>query len=302
MSLLAVGSVAFDTVETPHRKSERALGGAATYFSLAASFFAPVRLVGVVGEDFTARHEAVLRKRRIDLRGLEHAAGKTFFWAGRYGQNPNERVTLATELNVFANFNPKLPQSYRGSEIVFLANIQPGLQHSVLRQMRRRPRLVGLDTMNYWIEREPAELKRTLRMVDVLIINDEEVRQLTRQNNLVRAAEVVHKIGPKVLVIKRGEHGATLMTRQFIFAIPGYPLRDIHDPTGAGDSFAGGFLGSLARDGKNGEAALRRGMVYGSVMGSFAVERFGVERLSMLKRSEIAERARRFLRLTHFQL
>lgn len=302
MSLLAVGSVAFDRLETPYGKADRALGGAATYFALAASFFAPVRLVGVVGEDFTDKDEAVLRKRRIDLQGLEHATGKTFFWAGRYGPNPNERVTLATNLNVFADFNPRLPESYRDTEFVFLANIQPELQRSVLRQMRRRPRLVGLDTMNYWIERAPGELKRALGMVDVLIINDDEVRQLTGKHNLVRAAEAVYKIGPRVLVIKRGEHGATLMTRQFIFSIPGYPLRDVYDPTGAGDSFAGGFLGSLARDEETGEAALRRGMVYGSVMGSFAVERFGVERLKILKRSEIAARARRFLRLTHFQL
>ena len=302
MSLLAVGSVAFDTLETPYGKAERTLGGAATYFSLAASFFAPVRLVGVVGDDFTKKDETALRKRRIDLQGLEHAAGKTFFWAGRYGPNPNERVTLATDLNVFADFNPKLPESYRDSEFVFLGNIQPELQRSVLQQMRRRPRLVGLDTMNYWIERTPAELKRTLRLVDVLIINDEEVRQLTQQHNLVRAAEAIYKTGPKVLVIKRGEHGATLMTQRFIFSIPGYPVRDVHDPTGAGDSFAGGFLGSLARDGAIEEAALRRGMVYGSVMGSFAVERFGVERFKRLSKREITARARRFLRLTHFQL
>jgi len=302
MSLLVVGSVAFDALETPFGKVERTVGGAATYFSVAASFFTHVNLVGVVGDDFTAREAAIFRNRRIDISGLERAPGKTFFWAGRYTDNLNDRVTLATELNVFADFAPKLPPSYRDSSYIFLANIDPTLQRSVLSQVRRRPRLVALDTMNYWIERTPAELRKTLRHVQVLMINDSETRQLSSEHNLLRAARHIFRLGPRTLVIKRGEHGAMMVHARSVFSVPAFPLDEVHDPTGAGDSFAGGFMGYLASEGSTSDAALRRAMVYGSVMGSFAVERFGLDRLRRLTRAEIRARARHLWRITRFRL
>jgi sugar/nucleoside kinase (ribokinase family) len=302
MSLLVVGSVAFDALETPFGKVDRALGGAATYFSLAASFFTDVRLVGVVGDDFTEKHRAVFRGRRIDISGLERTSGKTFFWAGRYGKDPNDRVTLATELNVFARFQPCLPESYRDSAHVFLANIDPTLQRSVLRQIARKPRLVALDTMNYWIERTPDELRETLKHTQVLMINDDETRMLAGEHNLLRAAAQIFRMGPSTLVIKRGEHGAMMVHDRFIFSVPAFPLEEVHDPTGAGDSFAGGFMGYLASVGRLDDNSLRRAMVYGSVLGSFTVERFGVERLCKLTRAEINARARRFWKLTSFKL
>jgi sugar/nucleoside kinase (ribokinase family) len=304
MSLLVVGSVAFDGIETPFGKVERTLGGAASYFALAASHFTPVRVVGIVGDDFTDRDKTTLRGRggRIDLEGLEHAPGKSFFWAGRYNQNMNERTTLTTDLNVFANFQPKLPKSYLDTSFIFLGNIQPTLQLSVLQQVKRKPVLVGLDSMNYWIERTGSELRETLKHIHVLVINDDETRQLTGEHNLTRAARDIFKMGPKILVIKRGEHGALLVHRDFLFAAPAYPLDEVHDPTGAGDSFAGGFMGYLAGTGRVNEKSLRRAMIYGSVMGSFACERFGVERLTTVRLSEIKARARRFSKLTSFTL
>jgi sugar/nucleoside kinase (ribokinase family) len=302
MSLLVVGSLAFDALETPFGKVDRTLGGAASYFALAASCFAPVRVVGIVGEDFTEKEESVFHGRRIDLTGVEHASGKTFFWAGRYSQNMNERTTLATELNVFANFRPTLPESYCDSSFIFLGNIDPTLQRSVLQQVRRKPKIVGLDTMNYWIDRTPAELRETLKHTQILMINDDETRQLTGEHNLIRAAKHVFRLGPRTLVIKRGEHGAMMVHDHFIFSVPAFPLEEVHDPTGAGDSFAGGFMGYLADAGRINGQTLRRAMVYGSVLGSFAVERFGVERLARLTRREVESRARRFSRLTSFTL
>ena len=302
MSLLVVGSVAYDAIETPHGNAPRILGGAASYFALAASNFTPVRLVGVVGDDFGKQDEEILRRRRIDLEGLERAKGKTFFWAGRYNQNMNERTTLATELNVFANFNPKLPESYRDSPYIFLANIAPTLQCSVLQQVRRKPKLVALDTMNYWIERTPAELRETLKHTQILMINDDETRQLTGEHNLLRAAKHIFKMGPKTLVIKRGEHGALMVHNRFLFSVPAFPLEEVFDPTGAGDSFAGGFMGYLASAGRVNDETLKRAMVYGSVVGSFTVERFGVDRLKTLTRREIESRAKRFSKLTAFSL
>jgi sugar/nucleoside kinase (ribokinase family) len=302
MSLLVVGSVAFDAIETPFGKVDRTLGGAASYFALAASHFTPVRVVGIVGDDFTAKDEAVFRGRGIDLTGVEHVSGKTFFWAGRYSQNMNERTTLATELNVFANFRPTLPGTYCDSSFIFLGNIDPTLQRSVLQQVNGKPKVVGLDTMNYWIERTSAELCEMLKHTHILMINDDETRQLTGEHNLMRAARHIFKMGPRTLVIKRGEHGALMVHDKFLFSIPGYPLEEVHDPTGAGDSFAGGFMGALASAGRINHHTLRRAMVFGSVLGSFAVERFGVERLSHLTRREIHARARRFSQLTSFQL
>lgn len=302
MSLLVVGSVAFDGIETPHGKVDRTLGGAASYFALAASHFTPVRVVGIVGDDFSPHDEAILRRRHIDLTGLERASGKTFFWAGRYSQNMNERTTLATELNVFAEFRPTLPDSYCDSAHIFLGNIDPTLQLSVLKQVRCKPKAIGLDTMNYWIERTPAELRETLKHTQILMINDDETRQLTGEHNLMRAARHVFKMGPRTLVIKRGEHGALMVHNKFLFSVPAFPLEEVHDPTGAGDSFAGGFMGYLAGAGKLNERTLRNAMVYGSVLGSFAVERFGVERLTTVTRREIHARARRFSHLTSFNL
>jgi sugar/nucleoside kinase (ribokinase family) len=302
VSLLVVGSVAFDGLESPYGKVERTLGGAATYFSVAASFFTPVHLVAIVGDDFTDLDAKIFHQRNIDCEGLERAAGKSFFWAGKYSENLNERVTLTTELNVFADFKPKLPERYRGSKYVFLANIAPDLQRDVLQQVKKRPKIAALDTMNYWIERTNEDLMETLRHVDILMINDAETRQLSSEHNLLRAAKRIFKLGPSTLVIKRGEYGAMMVDKRGVFCVPAFPLEEPHDPTGAGDSFAGGFMGYLAAAGDKSDASLRRAMVYGSVMGSFTVEKFGLDRLKTLKRSEIHARARHFAKLTQFKL
>ena len=302
MSLLVVGSVAYDALESPYGKVDRTLGGAATYFAVAAGFFAPVSLVAIVGEDFSKKDEAIFRSRSIDIEGLERASGKCFFWAGRYSENLNERVTLTTELNVFAAFKPRLPEKYRSSKYVFLANIAPDLQRDVLHQVKGKPKLAAMDTMNYWIERTNGELRETLQHVDILMINDSETRELSNEHNLLRGAKHIFKMGPSTLVVKRGEYGAMLVDRDGVFCVPAFPLEEPHDPTGAGDSFAGGFMGYLASAGSTGDAALRRAMVYGSVMGSFAVERFGLERLLHLKKSEIHARARHIAKLTQFKL
>jgi len=297
-----VGSVAFDALESPYGKVDRTLGGAATYFAVAASFFTAVSLVGIVGDDFTPEDEKIFRGRNIDTDGLERAEGKTFFWAGRYSQNLNERVTLATELNVFAEFKPRLPQQYRTSKYVFLANIAPDLQRDVLHQVKKRPKIAALDTMNYWIERSNTELRETLKHVDILMINDSETRELSSEHNLLRAAKNIFKMGPTTLVVKRGEYGAMMVDKRGIFCVPAFPLEEPHDPTGAGDSFAGGFMGYLAGCEDKNDASLRRAMVYGSVLGSFTVEKFGLDRLRHLKRSEIHARARHFAKLTQFKL
>jgi sugar/nucleoside kinase (ribokinase family) len=302
MSLLVVGSVAYDALESPYGKVERTLGGAATYFSVCAAFFTHVNLVAIVGDDFDPKDEALLRKRSIDVEGLERKTGKCFFWAGRYSENLNERVTLTTELNVFADFKPRLPEKYRASKYVFLANIAPDLQRDVLHQVKGRPKLAAMDTMNYWIERTNSDLLETLKHVDILMINDSETRQLSSEHNLLRAARHIFKLGPKALVIKRGEYGAMLVDKEGVFCVPAFPLEEPHDPTGAGDSFAGGFMGYLASAGSMNDAALRRAMVFGSVMGSFCVERFGLERLLKLKKSEIVKRAKHFEKLTRFKL
>ena len=302
MSLLVVGSVAFDALESPYGKVDRAIGGAATYFAVAASFFTHVNLVAIVGHDFTKEDEGIFAGRHIDVEGLERANGKTFFWAGRYSLNLNERVTLATELNVFAEFKPRLPEKYRDSRYVFLANIAPDLQRDVLHQVKKRPKLAALDTMNYWIERTNSELRETLKHVDILLINDSETRQLSNEHNLLKAAKHIFKMGPSTLVVKRGEYGAMMVDERGVFCVTAFPLEEPHDPTGAGDSFAGGFMGYLAGCGDKSDASLRRAMVYGSVMGSFAVEKFGLDRLRHLKRGEIHARARHFLKLTQFKL
>ena len=302
MSLLVVGSVAYDALESPYGKVDRTLGGAATYFAVAAAFFTHVKLVAIVGDDFHPKDEAIFRKRSIDIEGLERASGKCFFWAGRYSEDLNERITLATDLNVFAEFKPRLPEEYRNSNYVFLANIAPDLQRDVLHQVNGTPKIAAMDTMNYWIERTNSELRETLRHVDILMINDSETRQLSKEHNLLRAARHILRLGPSTLVVKRGEYGAMLIDKSGVFCIPAFPLEEPHDPTGAGDSFAGGFMGYLAGVGSKSDAALRRAMVYGSVLGSFAVERFGLERLLSLKKGEIHARARHFAKLTQFKL
>ncbi len=300
MSILVVGSVAFDTLKTPFGERQKILGGAATYFALSASFFTEVRVVGVVGEDFTAEHEAVLTARGIDTRGIEHARGNTFHWGGEYGENVNEAQTRFTELNVFENFVPKIPEAYADSRFLFLANIQPELQLDVRRKMPRVA-LVGGDTMNLWINIKRTELLRTLKEVDILLINDGEAKLLAQDNSLVRAARKVLTLGPRSLVIKHGEYGATIFfgDGSHPFRAPALPIAEVHDPTGAGDTFAGGFMGYIASQPKLTPSVLKSAMFYGGVMGSFTVERFGPERLLTLTREEIEERFRVFRNLTH---
>lgn len=300
MGLLVVGSIAFDSVKTPFGEADEVLGGSATYFSTAASYFTDVSLVAVVGEDFPEKHIAFLKSRKIDLSGLERAAGQTFRWKGEYGYELNEAKTLDTRLNVFETFKPRLPDSYKQSEVVFLANIDPDLQREVLTQVRH-PRLVACDTMNFWIEGKRKALIRTLGLVDILLINEGEARELSGEPNLVKAAAVIRKFGPKRLIIKRGEYGALLFSEESVFAAPAYPLEAVFDPTGAGDSFAGGFMGYLANTMNFSEANLRKAMIFGSVMASFNVEDFSLNRLKGLDYEEIENRFRAFRLLTHFE-
>jgi sugar/nucleoside kinase (ribokinase family) len=312
MSILVVGSVAFDSVETPHGRVDHVLGGAATYFALAASYFTDVRVIGVVGEDFSAENEAVLTRRGVDTLGLEHVAGKSFHWTGSYLNNLNEAQTLKTELNVFETFAPKIPAAYEGSDFLFLANIDPVLQANVRRQMPNVKMVCG-DTMNYWIHDHRANLDNVLSGLDTLLINDGEAKMLAGEGNLLRAARKVLATGPKTLVIKHGEYGATAFFSERSFAkgngeagiaavpfrAPALPLDEVVDPTGAGDSFAGGFFGYLASQPKVDLAAFKRAMFYGGVMGSFAVEKFGTERLQQLTREEIDLRFSRFREMSH---
>ena len=305
MSLVVVGSVAYDGVETPKGKKERILGGAATYISLSAAYFTSVEIVAVVGEDFAREDYDLLADRGIGLEGLQRVPGKTFYWQGVYSEDMNTRTTLRTDLNVFADFDPKLPAAYRTRPYLFLGNIQPALQKSVRAQMDET-RLVGGDTMNYWILDYRDQLLDTLKEWDFLLINDEEARQLSGETHLGRAAKAIQEMGPKILVIKRGEYGAMLFSRDLYFVLPGYLLEELHDPTGAGDCFAGGFIGYLASKGvdlKDGAAEpgeLARAVVYGSVMGSFCCEGFGVNRFRTLTRAEIDARFEDFKRFTDF--
>jgi sugar/nucleoside kinase (ribokinase family) len=300
MSILVVGSVAFDSVETPFGKAEKVLGGSASFFSVAASFFVPVNLVGVVGNDFGEKERAAFAGRDIDLAGLEQADGLTFHWGGKYSFDLNSRDTLFTDLNVFQSFQPKIPAAYRQSKHVFLGNIDPELQRGVLDQVEK-PDLVACDTMNFWISGRLEELEKTLARVDVLLINDAEARQLSGEWNLVKAARAIRGMGPKTLVLKKGEHGVIMFTEQGAFAAPAYPLEEVFDPTGAGDTFAGGFLGYLAGAPARDEATLRRAVVMGSTLASFCVEAFSLDRLLRLTRAEIDERFRLFKRLTNFE-
>lgn len=300
MSLLVVGSVAFDAVETPFGKREKMLGGSATHFGLSASFFTDVRVVGVVGDDFGDEEMAVFRERGINTDDLERVGGQTFFWRGRYDFDLNTAHTLDTQLNVFADFKPKLSEASKGARMVFLGNIQPELQREVREQVRGAE-LVALDTMNYWITTVPDQVEAAIRGVDVVIINDAEARQLSGEPNLIRAARKILSWGPRALVIKRGEYGAAMFTADTYFAIPAYPLESVFDPTGAGDTFAGGFMGYLAGHEKVDDETMRRAIIFGSVMASFNVEEFGTERVRRLTHEEINGRFRDFKRMTHFE-
>ena len=300
MSILVVGSVAYDTVETPFGRAEKVLGGSASFFSVAATFFTPVNLVAVVGDDFSEKAMSAFQGRPVDLEGLERTAGKTFHWQGKYSYDLNSRETVCTDLNVFEFFKPRIPDRYRRSEHVFLGNIDPVLQRQVLDQVER-PRLVACDTMNFWISGKPEELKRTLVAVDILLINDAEARQLSGEWNIVKAARAIRAMGPHTLVIKKGEHGVLMFSEEGSFAAPAYPLEEVFDPTGAGDTFAGGFLGYLAGSPTLDEAALRRAVIMGSTLASFCVEAFSLDRLLTLSRPEIDARYRLFKRLTHFE-
>jgi len=307
MSIVAVGSVAFDTIATPSGRAENILGGSCTYFSLAASYFAEVRIVAVVGEDFRAEHENVLKKRGIDTRGIERAKGKTFRWGGQYLDSLNEAKTDFTELNVFESFQPRIPKEYQDSEFLFLGNIHPSLQSAVRLELNG-VRLTGGDTMNFWIQRTHNELIETLKVMNVLLINDTEAKMLAGERNLPRAAQKVLAMGPQALVIKHGEYGATIFFREGAFGIghhpfraPALPIEEVKDPTGAGDSFAGGFMGYIASQEQLNREVLKRALFYGGVMGSFAVERFGTERLQSLTREEIDARFQVFRELTHLE-
>ncbi|MFQ5897101.1 MAG: PfkB family carbohydrate kinase [Candidatus Methylomirabilia bacterium] len=299
--LLVVGSVALDSVTTPFGHATEVLGGSATYFSVAASFFTTVRLVATVGEDFPGEHLVQLRDRGVDLSDLQVSQGKTFRWVGEYGYDLNEARTLDTQLNVFANFQPVLPGPLRRTPFVFLANIDPELQLGVLRRMEQ-PQLVALDTMNFWIEGKREALLNVLAEVDVLLINDAEARQLAREPNLIKATRTVLKLGPRTVVVKRGEYGALMISDGHFFFVPAYPLESVFDPTGAGDTFAGGFMGYLAKSEVAGGSAIRRAIVYGSVMASFAVEDFSVNRLIRLTPDEIQRRYEAFQDLLRFEM
>jgi sugar/nucleoside kinase (ribokinase family) len=299
MSLVIVGTFNLDTIETPQERRERIVGGSGTYCCLAASFFTTPRIVGVVGEDFPKDTLELFNTRRIDTEGLLVKPGKTFFWEGRYEDDPNKRTTIATEVNILKDFRPQLPDHYRDADILFLANIDPDLQEDILAQVKS-PRLVAMDTMNYWIQTRSESLLNVLEKVDVFFANDEEVRMLTDELNLITAGKRLLEKGPKLVVIKKGEHGVLLLSKDFVFAMPAYPSETVVDPTGAGDSFGGGFLGHLDRADSYVARDIRRAAVYGSVMASFTIEEFGIDRLRSLSLEEIDRRFAEFQKLVTF--
>jgi sugar/nucleoside kinase (ribokinase family) len=304
MSLLVVGSVAFDAIETPFGKTDKIVGGAASYISLAASYFNPnIHLVSVVGDDFPDEFLAILRKAGVQLEGLQIKQGeKSFFWAGKYHNDLNTRDTLTTELNVLANFTPVVPEAAKNAEFLMLGNLVPAVQQSVINQMSTRPKLIVLDTMNFWMDIALEDLKQTIAMIDVLTINDSEARQLSGEYSLVKAAQKILAMGPKALVIKKGEHGALLFNKEEVFFAPALPLEEVFDPTGAGDSFAGGFIGYLARTRDISFENMKRAIIFGSAMASFTVERFGTERLIGLNQQTIDARVQEFVDLVQFDI
>jgi sugar/nucleoside kinase (ribokinase family) len=301
MSLVIVGSVAFDTIETPWQRKEKIVGGSCTYCALAASYFTQPKIVAVVGEDFPKETIRLFKKRAIDLQGLKIVpGGKTFFWEGRYGFDPNQRSTVRTELNVFQDFKPEIPPSYKKADILFLANIDPDLQENICRQVEK-PKLVAMDTMGLWIESKPAALRRVLQKVDILFANDEEIRMLTDEWNLIKAGKKILGRGPSLVIVKKGEHGALVFGKDLIFGVLAHPSEDVIDPTGAGDSFAGGFLGYLDKVKRFDKREIRRAAVYGSVLASFTIEDFGINRFRSLTKREIAGRFLHFKHLVSFE-
>lgn len=304
MSILIVGTVAFDAIETPFGKTDKIVGGAATYISLAASFFSKkLRLVSVVGDDFPKESIQMLKDHKVDTEGLQIKEGeKTFFWSGKYHNDMNSRDTVDTQLNVLETFDPILPESFKDSEFLMLGNLVPSVQQKVLDQMIKRPKLIVLDTMNFWMDNYMSDLKIALKNVDVLTINDEEARQLSEEYSLVKAAKIIQKMGPKYLVIKKGEHGALLFGEEKMFFAPALPLENVFDPTGAGDSFAGGFIGYLQKTGDITFENLKSAVIFGSVMASFCVEKFGTERLSELTDNEVSNRVTEFVKLSSFSV
>lgn len=304
MSLLTVGSVAFDAIETPFGKTDKIIGGAGTYIAIASSYFQKnQRLVSVVGEDFPHDTLEDLKHRGVDLQGLQIKTGeKTFFWSGKYHNDMNTRDTLVTELNVLEHFDPIIPSSYQGTEFLMLGNLSPTVQRLVIERLEKRPKLIAMDTMNFWMDIAWDELMKTLRLVDVLIINDEEARQLSKEFSLVKAAKKIKSMGPKILIIKKGEHGALLFHGEDVFFAPALPLEDVFDPTGAGDTFAGGFIGYLSTVDEVNFENLKRAIIVGSAMASFCVEQFGTERLMTLTEREIENRVQQFVNLVQFDM
>ena len=300
MSILIVGSVAFDKIKTPFAKSGIVLGGSATYSSISAAYFNSVNLVGVVGGDFSKKHLALLNKKKINTEGLVVKTGKTFMWEGEYGWNFSDPKTLATHLGVFSTFKPCLPKDYKNSKYIFLANIDPQVQLDVLNQIKR-PKLVVCDTMNYWIENKLKDLKKVLKRVDIFLLNESESREFTGSVNLIKAGKQMLSFGPKVIVIKKGEHGALLFTKKNLFAIPAYLLEEVFDPTGAGDTFAGGFIGYLSNCQKYNQAALRGAVIYGSIMATFAVESFSVDKLVSINKHDIENRIKKFKKFIYIK-
>lgn len=301
MSLLVVGSVAFDSIDTPHGKAERVLGGSGTYLAYAASLYTDVRLIGVIGDDFTDEHLGILKKRNIDLTGLQRVKGKTFFWHGRYFADMNERETLKVDLNVFGDYEPQLPEKFRDSEYVFLANARPALQIKVREQLKK-PRLVFCDTMDLWIETQRAELMRLLGMVDGIVLNEGEARKLTENNfpTLIGAGRQIMRFGPKYVIIKKGEHGALLLAPEGVFATAAYPLEHVFDPTGAGDTFGGGVLGYLAQTGDLSFDNLKKAIIHGTIVASFTVEKFSLDRLREISQHDIEARYNEMVAMLKF--
>lgn len=299
MSLVVVGSLAFDTIETPHGRRERIVGGSCAYFALAASFFTQPKIVAAVGEDFPQETVRMFQEKGIDIQGLRIEKGKTFHWEARYGDDPNQRTTIKTELNVFQNFSPELPPEYQEADLVFLANIDPDLQDDILAQVKR-PKLVAMDTINLWIQSKPASLLRVLGKVDVFFANEEEVKMLTEEVNLIKAGKEILRRGPSLAAIKKGEHGALVMGKDFIFSVLAHPCEEVIDATGAGDSFGGGFMGYLDMVNSTSEKEIRKAAVYGSVLASFTIEDFGIERLRSLTLPEIEDRFLEFKKLVSF--
>ena len=304
MSLLTVGSVAFDAIETPFGKTDKIIGGAGTYIAIAASFYEKdQRIVSVVGEDFPQEMLDQLKGRGVDLDGLQIKQGeKTFFWSGRYHNDMNSRDTLITELNVLEHFDPIIPESYQGSDYLLLGNLSPQVQSQVIERLTDRPKLIAMDTMNFWMDIAMDDLKKTISMVDVLIINDEEARQLSGEYSLVKASKVIRAMGPKFLIIKKGEHGALLFNEDRVFFAPALPLEEVFDPTGAGDTFAGGFMGYMASSNEVSFDNMKRAMIHGSALASFCVEKFGTERLAEISQADLDGRIAEFVKLTDFSM